>query len=104
MWRKRSGIGRWIVGWWDENGEWCRDCGREVIQHECEVTVWPNGVFDPSSFTIIDLTRQLDHTDFAIFVFHPDDEMNSWTFPNLLDTKLRPICYECCFSYSTGLI
>ncbi|WP_051188155.1 TIR domain-containing protein [Brevibacillus thermoruber] len=40
------------------------------------MTVWPNGVFDPSSFTIIDLTRQLDHTDFAIFVFHPDDEMN----------------------------
>ncbi|MGZ0049307.1 hypothetical protein [Brevibacillus gelatini] len=41
------------------------------------MTIWRCGVFDPSSFTIIDLTRQLDYTDFAIFLFHPQDKIKN---------------------------
>lgn len=38
-----------------------------------ECTVWKDGVFQPSSSTLGDLLNRLRQSDFAIFVFSPDD-------------------------------
>lgn len=43
------------------------------LTYEAECTVWKDGVFQPSSSTLIDLMRILRASDFAIFVFSPDD-------------------------------
>src|SRR4051812_35964216 len=43
------------------------------LTSETECTVWKDGVFQPSSSTLIDLMRILRTSDFAIFVFSPDD-------------------------------
>jgi CRP/FNR family transcriptional regulator, cyclic AMP receptor protein len=42
-----------------------------------EVRVWADGVFGPSSVTIDALMREVDESDFAAFVFSPDDEVIS---------------------------
>jgi predicted nucleotide-binding protein len=46
---------------------------QENLEHVSEVTVWSQGLFDLSSFTLIDLTKALENFEFAIFVFNPDD-------------------------------
>ena len=43
------------------------------LERACDATVWDQGVFDLSSNTLDDLIKQLDETDFAVFVFAPDD-------------------------------
>lgn len=43
------------------------------LTYEAECTVWKDGVFQPSSSTLVDLMRILRNSDFAIFVFSPDD-------------------------------
>jgi CRP/FNR family cyclic AMP-dependent transcriptional regulator len=42
-----------------------------------DVRVWTDGVFGPSSVTIDALMREVDESDFAAFVFSPDDEVVS---------------------------
>jgi hypothetical protein len=44
-----------------------------VLRHKFNVTLWSNGVFNISSTTLEDLLVQLDKSDFAIFIFSPDD-------------------------------
>jgi len=46
---------------------------QESLEHDLEVTVWTQGVFEPSRFTMDDLTGQVEESDFAIFVIAPDD-------------------------------
>ena len=43
------------------------------LTNDAECTVWKDGVFQPSSSTLTDLMRILRTSDFAIFVFSPDD-------------------------------
>lgn len=45
------------------------------LDHDADCTVWPQGVFELSVPPIDSLIRQLDNSDFAIFVFSPDDEV-----------------------------
>jgi len=45
------------------------------LAHDADCTVWPQGVFELSVPPIDSLIRQLDNSDFAIFVFSPDDEV-----------------------------
>lgn len=47
---------------------------QENLEYDLEVTVWPQGVFDPSSTTIETLDEQSRRFDAAIFVFTPDDK------------------------------
>ena len=42
---------------------------QESLEYDAECTVWDQGVFEPSSFTMIDLIERLDITDYGIFVF-----------------------------------
>lgn len=42
-----------------------------------EVTLWTTGVFGPSSVTLDALTEQAVASDFALFVFGPDDKVTS---------------------------
>ena len=44
-----------------------------TLEHDAEVTGWNDAVFEPSKFTLETLLEQLGKTDFAIFVFNPDD-------------------------------
>lgn len=46
---------------------------QEGLEHDAEVTVWSQGVFQPSRTTMASLMDQLDETDFAVFVLAPDD-------------------------------
>ncbi|RAJ03576.1 putative nucleotide-binding protein with TIR-like domain [Paenibacillus pabuli] len=45
----------------------------ENLRFSAEVTPWYSGVFNPSSYTMDDLETEVRTTDFAIFIFHPDD-------------------------------
>jgi hypothetical protein len=49
---------------------------QENLQYDANVTVWSQGVFRLSSNTITDLLNTIDTTDYAIFVFSPDDIIN----------------------------
>lgn len=46
---------------------------QEGLEHTAEVTVWTQGIFELSKYTMESLLDSLDETDFAIFVFAPDD-------------------------------
>ncbi|MCV9965693.1 nucleotide-binding protein [Pararhizobium sp. BT-229] len=49
---------------------------QESLEHDAEPTVWSQGVFDASKYTMEALNDLLDETDFAVFVFAPDDVTN----------------------------
>jgi diguanylate cyclase (GGDEF)-like protein len=48
---------------------------QEELEYDAEITVWPQGIFTPSGFTLDDLIRSLHTFDFGVFVFSPDDEI-----------------------------
>ncbi|MCI0559523.1 MAG: nucleotide-binding protein [Nitrososphaera sp.] len=43
------------------------------LERTCDATVWDQGVFALTSNVLDDLVKELDRTDFGIFVFGPDD-------------------------------
>ncbi len=43
------------------------------IEFDSEPTVWTQGIFQPSSFTLKDLINALQSFDFAVFIFNSDD-------------------------------
>ncbi|SDL33389.1 Predicted nucleotide-binding protein containing TIR-like domain-containing protein [Paenibacillus sp. OK060] len=46
---------------------------QQNLNHEAEITVWSQGVFDPSNYALEDLIEMLGRVDFSIFVFSADD-------------------------------
>ncbi|MCM1235457.1 MAG: nucleotide-binding protein [Ruminococcus flavefaciens] len=46
---------------------------QELLEHNAECTVWDQGVFEPSSYIMIDLIERLKISDYGIFVFSIDD-------------------------------
>lgn len=46
---------------------------QESLEHDLEVTVWSQGIFQPSRYTMDDLVDTVATSDFALFVFAPDD-------------------------------
>lgn len=46
---------------------------QENLEERMEVTVWPQGVFQPSRPPLDSLVEQLSRSDFGVFVFSPDD-------------------------------
>jgi predicted nucleotide-binding protein len=46
---------------------------QEELERDAEVTVWTQGIFDLSKYTLDALTDTLDNVDFGVFVLAPDD-------------------------------
>lgn len=46
------------------------------LEHDADCTVWSQGVFELSTPPIDSLAATLENSDFAIFVFSPDDEVS----------------------------
>ncbi len=46
---------------------------QENLEFDCEPTVWPQGVFRPSSAALADLYAATRRTEYAVFVLTPDD-------------------------------
>jgi hypothetical protein len=46
---------------------------QENIERFAEVTVWTQGIFEPSKYVLESLVDQLEMSDFGIFVLAPDD-------------------------------
>jgi predicted nucleotide-binding protein/Tfp pilus assembly protein PilF len=46
---------------------------QQNLTHDAEITVWSQGVFELSQTSIESLVNVLEKSDFAIFVFSPDD-------------------------------
>lgn len=46
---------------------------QESLEHVAEVTVWDQGIFNPSRYNLESLIDALFATDFSVFVFVPDD-------------------------------
>ncbi|MFD0869449.1 ABC-type sugar transport system, periplasmic component [Chlamydia abortus] len=49
---------------------------QEELEHFAVVTPWHRGVFQVNRYTMQDLEQQMQESDFAVFVFHPDDVTN----------------------------
>ncbi|WP_183743477.1 MULTISPECIES: TIR domain-containing protein [unclassified Janthinobacterium] len=48
-----------------------------VLDHNTSPTTWPHGTFSLSNHTIEDLVTKSSDVDFAVFIFHPDDVLES---------------------------
>jgi hypothetical protein len=48
---------------------------QEELDHDCEVVMWTQGVFDLTQGTLESLDQKLKSYDFAIFVLTPDDRV-----------------------------
>lgn len=48
---------------------------RSNLERDAEVTIWSEGVFQLSEYTVDDLLATLRNSDFGVFVFAPDDEV-----------------------------
>ena len=46
---------------------------QENLEHDAQLTVWPQGVFELSRTAVESLDRVLAASDFGIFVFAPND-------------------------------
>lgn len=46
---------------------------QESLEHSLEVTVWDQGIFQPNRYAMEDLANAVAESDFALFVFSPDD-------------------------------
>jgi hypothetical protein len=43
------------------------------LDHDAEVTVWNQGIFEPSKYTLESIINALESSDLGVFVFTPDD-------------------------------
>lgn len=48
---------------------------QELLEFDCESTVWTQGVFKPSMTALADLYMRTRRSELAVFVFTPDDEL-----------------------------
>jgi beta-phosphoglucomutase-like phosphatase (HAD superfamily) len=46
---------------------------QELLEHQAEVTVWDQGTFDLSAYTLPALLSGLESSDFGVFILAPDD-------------------------------
>lgn len=46
---------------------------QELLEYHAECTVWNQGIFEPSSYAMVDLLERLKITDYGIFIFSMDD-------------------------------
>jgi len=73
---------------------------QENLDHDAEVTVWTQGLFEPSRTAIETLEKQLPKFDFAIFVFTTDDLL--WIRGETLSAVRDNVIFE--LGLATGIL
>ena len=63
---------------------------QENLEFDCEPTVWPQGVFQPTSAALADLYARSRQAEFAAFVFTPDDvvQLRGQSLPTVRDNVI----------------
>lgn len=63
---------------------------QENLEFDCEPTVWPQGVFQPTGAALVDLYARSRQAEFAVFVFTPDDvvQLRGQKFPAVRDNVI----------------
>ncbi|MBW0435211.1 nucleotide-binding protein [Leptospira yasudae] len=66
---------------------------QQNLLHDSESTVWSQGVFEIAKTTIESLNKILNHIDFGVFVFNPDDitKIRGNSYPTVRDNIIFEI-------------
>lgn len=65
---------------------------QKALENDADVTVWTQGVFGPGNYVIEELNKQLNSSDFGVFVLMPDDQTTSRG--NRADTPRDNVVFE----------
>jgi hypothetical protein len=74
MKKKKAARPRLFVGCSDESVEYAYAI-QQNLDDDAEVTVWKQGIFELTKTSVESLIKTLDRSDFAVFVFAPNDAL-----------------------------
>src|ERR1019366_6665779 len=72
--KKKAARPRLFIGCSDESVDYAYAI-QQNLDDDAEVTVWKQGIFELTKTSVESLIKTLDRSDFAVFVFAPNDAL-----------------------------